>query len=143
MGSRLFQKVREEMGLGYTVYSYQSFYLRAGIAGVYVGTRPEWGDRTVEVVREEYRKLSEEALDSTDLEEVKSQGKGQVMLSLESTGSRLFRLVGFALYDEPRFTLDQLLEAIDDVTNDNVADAARRFFDPGSQTVLRLGPEPN
>ena len=143
MGSRLFQKVREELGLGYTVYSYQSFYSRAGIAGVYVGTRPEWGDRTVEVVREEYRKLSEEALTSTDLEEVKSQVKGQVMLSLESTGSRLFRLVSFALYDEPLFTLDQLLEAIDDVTNDNVADAARRFFDPGSQTVLRLGPEPS
>ena len=143
MGSRLFQKVREELGLGYTVYSYQSFYSRAGVAGVYVGTRPEWGDRTAEVVREEYRKLSEEALTSADLEEVKSQVKGQVMLSLESTGSRLFRLVGFALYDEPLFTLDQLLEAIDEVTNNNVADAARRFFDPGSQTLLRLGPEPS
>ena len=143
MGSRLFQKVREELALGYTVYSYQSFYSRAGVAGVYVGTRPEWGDRAVEVVREEYRKLAERALSAIELEEVKSQVKGQVMLSLESTGSRLFRLVGFALYEEPRLTLDQLLEAIDAVTVEDVAEAAARFFLPESQTLLRLGPEPN
>ena len=142
MGSRLFQKVREELGLGYTVYSYQSFYSRAGVAGVYVGTRPEWAGRTVEVVREEYRKLSTEGLSSEELDEVKSQVKGQVMLSLESTGSRLFRLVGFSLFNEPLLTLDQLLEAIDGVTGDEVADVAGQFFDPQALSLLRLGPEP-
>ncbi len=141
MGSRLFQRVREELALGYTVYSYQAFYSRAGVAGVYVGTRPDWGERAADVVREEYCKLSKDALSETEFEEVKSQVKGQVMLSLESTGSRLFRLVGFALYDEPLLTLDELLEAIDSVTLADVADVAARFFDPESQTLLRLGPE--
>lgn len=141
MGSRLFQKVREELALAYTVFSYQSFYSRAGAAGVYVGTRPEWGDRAVEVVREEYRRLAQEGLAPTELEEVKNQVKGQVMLSLESTGSRLFRLVGFALYEEPLLTLDELLAAIDAVTRDDVAEAAERFFPPERQALLRLGPE--
>jgi predicted Zn-dependent peptidase len=141
MGSRLFQKVREELALAYTVFSYQSFYSQAGAAGVYVGTRPEWGDRAVDVVLEEYRQLASEGLSPTELEEVKNQVKGQVMLSLESTGSRLFRLVGFALYEEPLLTLDELLGAIDAVTRDEVAEAAERFFQPEGQTLLRLGPE--
>ena len=140
MGSQLFQKVREELGLAYTVYSYQSFYSRAGVIGVYVGTRPEWTERAVDVVRSEYRKLSERGLTQEDLAEVKNQVKGQVMLSLESTGSRLSRLVSFALYDEPPLTLDQLLAQIDAVTLDQVAEAAVRFFGPDRQVLVRLGP---
>jgi predicted Zn-dependent peptidase len=108
-----------------------------------VGTRPEWGDRAVEAIRDEYRKLSDQGLTDTELEEVKSQVKGQVMLSLESTSSRLFRLAGFALYDEPVLTLDQLLATIDAVTLGDVAEVAHRFFDPESQTLLRLGPDPD
>jgi len=140
MGSQLFQKVREELGLAYTVFSYQSSYSRAGVVGVYVGTRPEWTERAVDVVREEYRKLSRKGLTGEELEEVKNQVKGQVMLSLESTGSRLSRLVSFALNDEPLLTLDQLLAQIDGVTLDQVAEAAARFYSPEGQVLVRLGP---
>jgi len=141
MGSRLFQKVREELALGYSVYSFQSFHSRAGVAGVYVGTRPEWGDRAVDAVLGEYRKLAQEGLDEEEFREVRDQVKGQVMLSLESTGARLFRLAGFALHDRPTLTLDELLAVIEGVTREEVAEIAARFFDPDRQTVLRLGPE--
>jgi predicted Zn-dependent peptidase len=140
MGSRLFQKIREELALGYTVYSFQSFHSRAGISGVYVGTRPEWADKAVDAVSEEYRKLAAEGLGDVEFREVKEQVKGQVMLSLESTGSRLFRLAGFALYDQPTLTLDELLQAIEGVTREEVAEVAARCFDPANQTVVRLGP---
>jgi predicted Zn-dependent peptidase len=140
MGSRLFQKIREELALAYTVYSFQSFYSKAGIAGVYLGTRPEWEERAATAVRDEYRKLAEQGLDATELREVKDQVKGQLMLSLESTGSRLYRLAGFALYDEPARSLDQLLQTIEDVTQDEVADVARRYFAPENQVVLSMGP---
>ncbi|MEX1257316.1 MAG: pitrilysin family protein [Gemmatimonadota bacterium] len=140
MGSRLFQKVREELALGYTVYSFQSFHSRAGIAGVYVGTRPEWADKAAAAVTEEYRKLAVEGLGELEFREVKDQVKGQVMLSLESTGSRLFRLAGFALYDQPTLTLDELLATIEGVTREEVAEVAARFFSPDRQTVVRLGP---
>jgi predicted Zn-dependent peptidase len=140
MSSRLFQKVREEMGLAYSVYSYQSFYAVGGASGVYVGTRPEWAERAVDAILGEFKRLSRDGITKSELEEVKSQVKGQVLLSLESTSARLYRLAGFALYDTPRFTLDELLQRIESVTMDEIMEAAARWFDPEGQTILRLGP---
>jgi predicted Zn-dependent peptidase len=140
MGSRLFQRIREELALAYTVYSFQSFYSRAGVSGVYVGTRPDWSDRALDAVRDELRKLSSRGLDAGELREVKAQVKGQVMLSLESTQSRLFRLAGFPLYGLPYLNLDELLETIEGVTADEVKEAAELYFDPDRQVVLLLGP---
>jgi predicted Zn-dependent peptidase len=140
MSSRLFQRVREELGLAYAVYSFQSFYADSGQVGVYVGTRPEWADRAVEVVREELAKVAREGLTAQELEDAKGQVKGQLMLSLESSGARLHRLAGFALYDEPFLTLDELIARVEAVTLEQVAEVAAEFLDPERQVVLRLGP---
>lgn len=141
MSSRLFQRVREELALAYSVFSFQSFHSRAGVSGVYAGTRPDSAGRAVEAIREEYRRLADQGLNPQEIREVKDQVKGQVMLSLESTSSRLFRLAGFALYDQPYLTLDQLLQTIEDVTPDQLAEAAATYFDPDRQVILRLGPD--
>ncbi|HZD04744.1 MAG TPA: pitrilysin family protein, partial [Longimicrobiales bacterium] len=141
MSSRLFQRVREELALAYTVFSFQSFYSAGGMGGVYVGTRPEGEERTVDAVREEYARLAADGLSDVELEQTKRQVKGQIMLSLESTGSRLYRLAGFALYDEPYLDLDDLLARIDAITPAEVRAAAADFFDPARQFVLRLGPD--
>jgi predicted Zn-dependent peptidase len=141
MSSRLFQKVREELALAYTVYSVQSFHASGGFSGVYVGTRPEWEDRALEAVVEEHRLLASEGLPTDELEMTKQQVKGQVMLSLESTSARLYRLAGLALCDEPYQGLDEILARIDAVTADEVKSAAEEFFAPERQLVLSLGPE--
>ena len=141
MSSRLFQRVREELGLAYAVFSFQSFYALAGLTGVYVGTRPSWEERAVKVVREELARIARDGLPRDELEQIKQQVKGQIMLSLESTGARLYRLAGFALYEEPYLDLDELLGRIDAVTLDEVAAAAAEFYDPDRQLLLRLGPE--
>lgn len=140
MSSRLFQRIREELGLAYSVYSFQSFYARSGVSGVYVGTRPDWSDRAVDAILEEFGRIAAHGLDKDELEQTKRQVKGQVMISLESTGARLFRLAGFALYDEPFLTLDDLLGRIDAITAEDVALASAAFFDPEIQFRLRLGP---
>jgi predicted Zn-dependent peptidase len=140
MSSRLFQRVREELALAYSVFSFQSFHSRGGVSGVYAGTRPDSAGRAVEAIQEEYRRLSKEGLTAQEVREVKDQVKGQVMLSLESTSSRLFRLAGFALYDQPYMTLDQLLQTIEAVTADDLAEVASTYFDPERQVILRLGP---
>jgi predicted Zn-dependent peptidase len=140
MSSRLFQRVREELGLCYSIFTYQSFYSKAGVSGVYVGTRPEGAERAVDEIRKELGHLVRDGLTADELRETKDQVKGQVMLSLESTSSRLYRLAGFALYDQPRLTLDALLDRIESVTMDEVMEAAERYFHPDRQTVLRLGP---
>jgi predicted Zn-dependent peptidase len=140
MSSRLFQKVREELGLAYSVYTYQSFHHLAGVSGVYVGTRHEWAERATEVIRQEYARLAEHGLTPTELEDIKGQVKGQIVIALESSSSRLHRLAGTALYGEEFLSIEEVIRRVDAVTLDEVAQLAREFFDPDRQTVVRLGP---
>lgn len=141
MSSRLFQRIREELGLAYAVYSFQSFYKHGGISGVYVGTRPEWADKAADVLRDEYKKLYSFGLTDTELDDMKGQVKGQIVLSLEGPGSRLHRLAGTALYDEPFLSIDEMMRRVDAVTQEDVKALAELYFDPDQQVVVRLGPE--
>jgi predicted Zn-dependent peptidase len=141
MSSRLFQRVREELGLAYSVYSFQSFYRNAGLSGVYVGTRPEWGDRALDVIREEMSRVARSGLDAEELRDAQGQVKGQLALSLESSGGRMHRLAAFELYDEPFQDLDELTARVDAVTLDDVAAVASDYWDPDRHTLVRLGPE--
>lgn len=140
MSSRLFQKVREELGLCYSVYSFQSFYSSGGVGGVYVGTRRSHEDQAIHVIRDELSRLAADGLPDDELEQVKQQVKGQVMLSLESTSARLYRLTASALHDEPFLGLDQLLARFEAVSGEQIGDLAERFFNPDRQLVMRLGP---
>ncbi|HUP88019.1 MAG TPA: pitrilysin family protein [Longimicrobiales bacterium] len=141
MSSRLFQRVREELGLAYAVYSFQSFYKNGGISGVYVGTRPEWAEKAANVIREEYVKLAQHGLTDVELDDMKGQVKGQIVLSLEGTGSRLHRLAGTALYDEPYLSVDEMMRRVEAVTHDDVKALAELYFNPDDQVTVRLGPE--
>ena len=140
MSSRLFQKIREEHGLAYAVYAYQTFYADAGVSGVYVGTRPEYADRAEAVVVEELAELARGGLSQDELDDAKGQVKGQIVLSLESSSSRLHRLAGTELYNEPFRTMDEITALVDAVTADEVAEIAAEYFPPDRQSLLRLGP---
>jgi predicted Zn-dependent peptidase len=140
MSSRLFQRVREELGLAYSVYGFQSFYADAGLSGVYVGTRPESADTAEAVVNDELARLAAEGLSAEELDDAKGQVKGQIVLSLESSSSRLHRLAGTELYREPFRSMDEITRIIDAVTLDEVAELAAEFFSPDRQSLLRLGP---
>ncbi len=140
MSSRLFQRVREELGLAYAVYAFTTFYREMGLAGVYVGTQPKTAEQAVAAIREEYAKLAREGLVGTALAEAKQQTQGQVMLSLESPSARMYRLAGFPVYGEPYQSLDQVLATLGELTEDEVGAVAREFFDPARQHVVWLGP---
>ena len=140
MSSRLFQRIREELALAYAVYSFQSFYSRAGMAGVYVGTRPEAAADALEAILREYAKLFEHGITDGQLEQAKSHAKGRLILAMESTGARLLRLVGFTLRGEPHRDLDESLARIDAVTQDEVSAACQRFYNPEDLFTLTLGP---
>ncbi|MGH7506274.1 MAG: M16 family metallopeptidase [Longimicrobiales bacterium] len=142
MSSRLFQRVREELGLAYAVYSFQSFYRHGGMSGVYVGTRPEAAERAESVIRDEMTLLAAGGLTTDELDDAKGQVKGQIVLSLESSSARLHRLAGTALFNEPFRTMEETMACVDAVTAEEIAALAAEFFAPERQTVLRLGPEP-
>jgi predicted Zn-dependent peptidase len=141
MSSRLFQRVREELGLAYAIFAYKHFYQGSGQLGVYVGTQPATADRAVAAIRDEYGKVAREGLPLAELTNGKQQLKGQIMLSLESPGARMARLAGFTLYEDRYRPLDEMLTEIDAITPDAIAAVAREFFAPERQTVLRLGPD--
>ena len=140
MSSRLFQRVREELGLAYAVFAYKHFYQSAGQLGVYVGTQPATADAATDAIRAEYARLAAEGVPAAELADGKQQLKGQVMLSLESPGARMGRLAGFVLHDDEYRPLDQMLAEIDAVTQEDAAAVAAEFFAPERQTVVRLGP---
>jgi predicted Zn-dependent peptidase len=141
MSSRLFQRVREELGLAYAVFAYKHFYQSSGQLGVYVGTQTSTADQAVEAIREEYDRLAREALPPGELAHGKQQLKGQIMLSLESPAARMGRLAGFTLHDDRYRPLDEMLAEIDAISQDDIAEVAAEFFPAERQTVMRLGPE--
>jgi predicted Zn-dependent peptidase len=140
MSSRLFQRVREELGLAYAVFAYKNFHQSSGQLGVYVGTQTTSADQAVDAIREEYDRIAREGLPGDELEAGKQQLKGQIMLSLESPIARMARLAGFSLHDDPYRPLDRMLAEIDAVSADDIHAVAAEFFPPERQTVVRLGP---
>ena len=141
MSSRLFQRVREDLGLAYAVFAYKSFYQGSGQLGVYVGTQPDSADAAIEAIQGEYERIAREGLPASELAGGKQQLKGQIMLSLESPGARMGRLAGFTLHGDRYRPLDEMLAEIDAVSSDDVAAVAAEFFPAGRQTVVRLGPD--
>ena len=141
MSSRLFQRVREQLGLAYSVYAFQNFHPETGTHGIYVGTAPESAAQARATIGDELARLADRGLEPEEIASGKSQLKGQVTLSLESATSRMYRAAGVALYDEPFRTLDEVLALIDAITPEDVTAVCREFYAPDRQTVVSLGPE--
>lgn len=142
MSSRLFQRVREELGLAYSVYSYQAFHVDTGIHGIYVGTSPATAKRAVDEIRAELASIARDGLPAAEIEAGKSQLKGQVVLSLESPSSRMYRAAATELYGDPYRPIDEVLSLIDAIRVEDVAAVCGEYLAPERQTVLSLGPEP-
>jgi len=140
MSSRLFQRIREELGLAYAIYSFTSFYRAMGVAGVYVGTQPARAAEATAAIREEYARLAREGLAGAALDEAKQQTLGQLMLSLESPTAKMYRLASTSVNGEPYLSLDEMLATVAALTADDMAGAAAEFFAPERQTVVSLGP---
>ena len=141
MSSRLFQRVREDLGLAYSVYTYQSFHADSGMHGVYVATAPESTGAALDAIRAELRAVVDHGLPAEEVAMGRQQLKGQITLSLESVSSRMYRAASVELYDEPFRTLDEILAIIDGISVDDVQRVASAYFDPDRMTVVSLGPK--
>lgn len=142
MSSRLFQHVREELGLAYAVHTFSSFYSRAGMHGVYVGTSPDSADEAAAAVLDELGRVAEQGIPADELAAGKQQLKGQITLSLETPGSRMYRAAGLELYCEPFRSLDEMLSLVDGIDEQTISEVCAACFTPSRQTVVSLGPAP-
>jgi predicted Zn-dependent peptidase len=140
MSSRLFQRVREELGLAYAVFGFQSLYADVGVHGVYVGTAPDTAAKARQAVADELKRLTDDGIAEDELMLGRRQLVGQFLLSQESVNARMNRAASRELYGEPYRTIDEVIARIEGVTVADVLATARKWFAPERQTVLTLGP---
>jgi predicted Zn-dependent peptidase len=139
MSSRLFQNIRERQGLAYAVFSELNPYRDTGCLSIYAGTSLESARRVVESILKEFRQLKESPVNEEELRRAKDHLKGSLMLSLESTASRMANLARQEMYFGRFFTLDELVESIESVTAADVQRIAQTFFDPKQIALTVLG----
>jgi predicted Zn-dependent peptidase len=139
MSSRLFQNIRERQGLAYAVFSELNPYRDTGCLSVYAGTSIESVRQVIESILREFQQLKQERITEEELRRAKDHLKGSLMLSLESTSSRMSNLARQEMYFHRFFTLDELVESIEAVTADDVQRIAQTFFDQKHIGLTVLG----
>jgi predicted Zn-dependent peptidase len=138
--SRLFQEVREKRGLAYAVYSFSSAYADTGQVGLYVGTRGDNLVSALTVVGSELRRLREVPATPEELHRAKENLKGRVVLALESTGARMNRLGSEILADAPLMPIDEVVERIESVSLEDLAELAEELWAPERLSAAGIGP---
>jgi len=139
MSSRLFQNIREKQGLAYAVYSELSMYRDTGCLAIYAGTSTESAGKVIESIVAEFRELKQNLVPAEELRRAKDHLKGSFMLGLESTSSRMGNLARQEMYFKRFFTLDEMIQSIEDVSAEQVQRIAQEFFDPKNITLAMLG----
>jgi len=139
MSSRLFQEVRERRGRVYSIYSFLSAFVDCGYFGIYAGTSPEWVDEVIEVSLNEIAKVVREGLRTDELARAKNQLKGNMLLGMESTDSRMNRLARNEIYFRRDIPLEEVAREIENVTNEQVIELASSCFKPDRMGLVMLG----
>lgn len=139
MASRLFQEVREKRGLVYSVYSYLQSFDDTGLFGLYAGTGPTQAGELLPVVAD-VLKAATQSLTRDEVERARAQLKAGLMMSLESTNSRMGRLASNHFIHGRHVSQEETLEKINAVTLDGVLAAGRRLYDPAKLTLAAVGP---
>lgn len=136
LSSRLFQKVREERGLAYSVYSYRAAFADAGSLAVYVGTMPKRAAEVLDIVRTEMDAIGAEGISERELEVAKGHLVGEMALALEDSAARMSRIGRHQLIHGSMLTVDDVVERIAAVTLDDATRVAADVL--GNERVLAV-----
>jgi predicted Zn-dependent peptidase len=140
MSSVLFQKIREQKGLAYTVYTYHETFRDAGVFGAYVATEPGSLTSALSLIIKECNRLKKKKLSTVTLDQIKAQLKGNITLAMESTSARMNRLARQELVLEKYYSLDQMLKEIGKLKPSDILKAANLMFNNDSLAIAVKGP---
>lgn len=140
MSGRLFQEIRERRGLAYSCSSYNLSYSAAGMFTVYGGTGRQTWEQVQEVVASEIKRLIRDGLLEGELEKVKRQMAGNMVLGLESMNSQMMRMTKNELVHGREIPIDETLQKINAVTETEVRDIAAQIFADGRVSTTAIGP---
>jgi predicted Zn-dependent peptidase len=139
MSSRLFQKIREEQGLVYSIYSDLNPYRDTGCLAIYAGTSVESTQSVVNSVLAELREIKSKPLPEDEVRRAKDQLKGSLMLSLESSTSRMSNLARQEMYFDRFFSLDETINLIESVSSDQLYEMSNQLFQTEKIAITALG----
>ncbi len=140
MTSRLFQKIREEAGLAYSIYSDLDFYRDTGQICISAGVDPRDAQRTVDLIRKECRVLCEQPVPEEELRDTRSQLTGGLYLALEESGSVMNRLARAEIYENTYSSVDETVRKLEEVTTADIAELAETIFTPENTYLTAVGP---
>jgi len=140
MSSRLFQEIREQRGLVYSVYSFQAAYRRAGLFGIYAGTSPQNVQPCIDVIVEQFERVRGNCVGNEEFALAKEHIKGNLTLSLESTSSRMIRLGRNEFALGRQISPEEIEQRIDAVTADDVQQLARELLAEENLGLCIIGP---
>ncbi len=140
MSSRLFQEIRERLGMAYSVYSFISPFVDTGSFGVYAGVATKNVKKTTRVILDELRRLKMEPVDESELNSAKEHIKGGLLLSAESADNQMVRLAQNEIHLNRYYTLKNIVEKIEAVTPEDIFQLSNSLFGSNQLTLTLLGP---
>lgn len=139
VSSRLFQEIREKRGLAYSIYSFIALYFDAGVWGVYAGVSRKKVREVLELILKEMYSLKD-TLDDIELNRAKSQMKGNIVLGLESTISRMNSIARQEIYHGKYYSPEEIMKEIDSVTLNSIKDLVERLIKKELFSLTVFGP---
>lgn len=140
LSSRLFQEIREQRGLAYSVYSYHSTYVDTGLFAIYAGTSPKNTQEVIACILEELMEMKQQGISHEELVRTKAQIKGSLYLGLEAVSSRMSRLGKTELTYNRVLSPEEVIEKLEKVTLEDVKRLVGRLWQKDNISIMTLGP---
>jgi len=140
MSSRLFQSVRENAGLCYSIYTFAEFARDTGATGTFVAVSPENAAAALDLVRKEFDKIRRDGISQQELADNRDQLKGSMLLGMENVASKMSRLAKNEMHYGRQISTDEVLQRLDAVTRDDVMRMVEAYFRPERSALVGLGP---
>ena len=139
--SRLFQTIREKNGIAYQLNSFLNSFYDVSSFGIYLSTNTKQSDKAQSLVLNEFKKIREKLVSDKELKKAKEYIKGNIILSLESTTSRMFRIANSELYYNRLVTIDEVTKMIDSVTPKEIIEIANEILEENYLTKIIISPQ--
>lgn len=139
MSSRLFQKIREDNGLAYSVYAGNTQYTDTGLIDIYAASDPKNLVKIVEIIENEIKDIKENTINIMELDRAKENIKGSIVLNIEEISSRMFRFGKSLLMDNEILPISYILNKIDKVSSIEIQEIANKYFDPERIDIVIMG----
>ena len=139
ISSRLFQKIREDLGLSYSIFATNTQYTDTGVIAIYAASSPGNVYKILDIVDKEIQGIKRNGIKDAELKRAKENTKGSIVLSVEDISSRMFRLGKGLLIDEKILTIDEILKKIDKVKLSDINDIVYKYFQPDKMSLVMIG----